>query len=133
MNLNRRHQYAVSAMVQMALHSNDVPMQMKTISEQGGIPHSFLEQLVLDLKKSGLIVSTRGAKGGYRLAKSPDAILIQDIINAIDPVVSSDLKDPFLSFFWNGFVDHANEYFKQPLSELVTSVLNRKSVLNYNI
>lgn len=64
MNLTKKHQYGLSAMVQLGFRYHEGPVQLRVIADAAGIPHAFLEQLMLDLKKTGLVVSRRGAKGG---------------------------------------------------------------------
>jgi Rrf2 family protein len=59
-------------------------VQVKTIAETHGISQRFLVQILLELKVHGLVCSTRGAAGGYRLAKRPEAIALADIIHVID-------------------------------------------------
>ena len=67
MNITQKHKYGLAAMVQLGFNYQKGPIQLRVISDAAGIPHAYLEHLILDLKKAGLVVSTRGAKGGYQL------------------------------------------------------------------
>ena len=59
MNVTKKHYYGLSAMVQLGFLFDQGPVQLRYISDQADIPHSFLEQLILDFKKVGLVKSTR--------------------------------------------------------------------------
>jgi Rrf2 family protein len=85
MRVSAKAEYACIAMVELAATGVDSqPVRIKTIADAHGIPQRFLVQILLQLKGAGLVESTRGASGGYQLARRPDAISLADIINAID-------------------------------------------------
>jgi Rrf2 family cysteine metabolism transcriptional repressor len=78
-------EYACIAMLELAAQFGDAqPVRLKSIADAHEIPERFLVQILLQLKGSGLVISTRGAAGGYVLAKSPDQISIADIVGVID-------------------------------------------------
>ena len=133
MNVTKKHQYGLLAMCQLANLYQSGPVQLRVIADAANIPHSFLEQLILDLKKSGLVSSTRGAKGGYQLTKLPTKIRIEDIFSAIEPL-RLDISDSCqLSFFWSDFNDHIQSYLNLSLSELVATTKKREKVLSFSI
>ena len=133
MNITKKHQYGLLSMIQLGLHYQQGPIQLKTISEQASIPHSFLEQLVLDLKRKQLVVSTRGSKGGYQLATAPSNITVFDIFSAFGDVsVASDSIES-LSYFWDQLSHHMNQFFDVKLSVLINDVLKQEKVLLYSI
>ena len=75
--------YAIASLYELAkVYSQNLVIQKKDISKSQNIPENFLEQLLLILKRHGLIESIRGAKGGYKLKKPPEEISIFDIITA---------------------------------------------------
>ena len=85
MRFSAKAQYACVAMVELACsHSERTPVQVKTICDNHGISARFLMQILLQLKASGLVESTRGTTGGYLLAKPPTKITLADVILAID-------------------------------------------------
>jgi len=67
-------------MVDLALHGNSRPLPLKEISERQAISEKYLEQLLRRLRQAGLTQTIRGARGGYVLAKSPDAISVEEIL-----------------------------------------------------
>jgi Rrf2 family protein len=72
-------------MVELACNFGErTPVHLKSIAEGHGISQRFLVQILLQLKGSGLVESTRGAAGGYQLAKPPTEITLADVIHAID-------------------------------------------------
>ncbi|MEA3492975.1 MAG: Rrf2 family transcriptional regulator [Candidatus Margulisiibacteriota bacterium] len=91
MKLSTRGRYAVSAMFDLASNCEDVPISAAMISKSQQIPLSYLEQILLKLKKGGLVKTTKGPAGGYKLAKLPNRISIGDIIKAADgPIILAD-------------------------------------------
>jgi Rrf2 family transcriptional regulator, cysteine metabolism repressor len=85
MRLSAKAQYACIAMVDLACsHGDPNPVHLKHIADKHGISQRFLVQILLQLKGAGLVESTRGATGGYLLAKPPGQITLADIVHAID-------------------------------------------------
>lgn len=89
MKLTTKGRYAVTAMLDLALHSNQGPVKLAEISDRQGISLSYLEQLFTRLRKQGLVVSTRGPGGGYSLSRSSDEIPVSDVILAVDENVDT--------------------------------------------
>src|SRR5262245_35583305 len=86
MLFSAKAEYACVAMLELASRYGDPrPARLADIADKHGIPQRFLVQILLDLKRAGLVASTRGAAGGYALAKSPDDISLFDILTVIDP------------------------------------------------
>jgi len=78
-------EYACIAMLELAANYGDPqPVRLKSIAEAHHIPQRFLVQILLQLKGSGLVISARGAAGGYLLARSPKTITLADVLNVID-------------------------------------------------
>jgi Rrf2 family protein len=85
MNLSAKTEYACLAMLQLAVDfESGEPVQIRHIADQNGIPARFLVQILLQLKGAGLVASTRGAAGGYRLARPPREISLGDVIEVIE-------------------------------------------------
>ncbi|MDW3096393.1 MAG: Rrf2 family transcriptional regulator [Gammaproteobacteria bacterium] len=89
MKLSTKGRYAVTAMFDVAIHQIDGPVSLSEISERQGISLSYLEQLFGRMRRRGLVASTRGPGGGYRLAHAADQIAIADIITAVDESVDA--------------------------------------------
>ncbi len=84
MKLSTKGRYAVTAMMDIALHEKQGPITLADISQCQGISLSYLEQLFAKLRKEGQVKGVRGPGGGYRLAKSADQISVADIIQSVD-------------------------------------------------
>ena len=84
MNISKKAEYAIKAVINIARHTNNRPLQISEISKTESIPTKFLEQILLNLKNNGILTSKRGANGGYLLAKSKDDISIGMILEIID-------------------------------------------------
>jgi len=80
--LSTRGRYGLRAVLDIAINQGDGPITLHSISERQGISVGYLEQLMVPLKKEGLIRSVRGAQGGYLLAREPEKITVGDIIRA---------------------------------------------------
>lgn len=81
--LSMKAQYGLRAMMILAQHSGQY-LQCREIAAEGEMPRKFLETILNDLKRAGLIVSRRGALGGYTLGRSPAHIAAGDIVRSID-------------------------------------------------
>lgn len=89
MRLTTKGRYAVTAMLDLALHNDCGPNTLAEISQRQGISLAYLEQLFSRLRKSGLVVSARGPGGGYTLGRELTAISIADVIGAVDESVDA--------------------------------------------
>lgn len=84
MKLTTKGRYAVTAILDLALHQDKGPVSLAAISNRQGISLSYLEQLFSKLRRSGIVNSTRGPGGGYSLQRTAEDTTISDIIVAID-------------------------------------------------
>jgi Rrf2 family protein len=82
--LSQKGRYALHALIVLAEHDGEEPMMIADIAEEAGVPRKFLEQILLELRKRGILRSLRGRSGGYLLAKSPKDISFADIIRVTD-------------------------------------------------
>jgi len=76
--------YAVRAMCELAAHTGDAPLKAEQIASAQEIPLSFLENILVDLRRAGFVRSLRGQVGGYRMARPPSEITIADVIRAVE-------------------------------------------------
>ncbi|MFQ5432671.1 MAG: RrF2 family transcriptional regulator [Nitrospinota bacterium] len=79
MKFSAKLEYALIALIYLKCEPDDEPVSGRELSEKLHIPYRFLEQILSDLKKAGLVRSVRGYKGGYRLNKGPSDITIYDV------------------------------------------------------
>jgi Rrf2 family transcriptional regulator, iron-sulfur cluster assembly transcription factor len=84
MRLSTRAQYAVRAMVDLAMNSRGRPVSLKEIARREEIPLNYLEQLFFRLKKGEIVRSVRGPGGGYVLARSSAQILVGEIVACVE-------------------------------------------------
>ena len=89
MKLTSKGRYAVTAMLDVAIHSSNSPVSLADISERQGISLSYLEQLFAKLRKNGLVTSVRGPGGGYRLGNNADNISVGMVVRAVDESVDA--------------------------------------------
>jgi len=82
--LSHKAKYALRAMVALARADPDEPVLIATIAENEAIPRKFLELILLDLKRRGMIHSRRGRGGGYTLSRAPEDITFGEIVRTID-------------------------------------------------
>jgi Rrf2 family protein len=88
MQISRKVDYALRAVIYLAIRSDRRPCSVAEIAAQEGIPKKFLEKIIQDLIRDGLVRSTRGAQGGYTLAREPELVTFKNIIEAIEGPVS---------------------------------------------
>lgn len=89
MKLTTKGRYAVTAMLDLALHAQQGPVPLADISQRQGISLSYLEQLFSKLRRNGLVDSARGPGGGYRLSRAAGQIAIAEVIDAINEQVDA--------------------------------------------
>jgi len=91
MKLSRTAAYALQATLQLAQSdASGVPIPCRCLATEGGMPERFLLQILRSLVTHGILKSTRGVEGGYRLDRNPEEISLLELIEAVDgPVVSS--------------------------------------------
>jgi Rrf2 family iron-sulfur cluster assembly transcriptional regulator len=89
MRLTTKGRYAVTAMLDLALHQHNGPISLADISSRQDISLSYLEQLFSKLRKRELVTSVRGPGGGYKLAMQDTQVFVADIIDAVDESIDA--------------------------------------------
>ena len=85
MNLTAKTEYACLALLELAEQFEaQQPVQVRRIADRHGIPSQFLVQILQDLKRAGLVTSTRGASGGYRLTQAPAEVTLADVLQVVE-------------------------------------------------
>ncbi len=90
MRLSSKTDYGLRALIDLALHASGPPVQSHDIATRQSIPESYLNQLLILMRRAGLIRSLRGPQGGHQLARPPGAISIADIVAALDGPTASE-------------------------------------------
>lgn len=91
-SITSKSRYAVVAMAELA-RSGQRPVPIKELAERRGIPEQFLEQLFSTLRRSGLLTSHRGMKGGYTLSRPADEITVLEVVQALDGKVGQEAEE----------------------------------------
>ncbi len=81
-------EYGVRLLVELGRQHDGRPRSLKAIAEAEGLPLAYLERIVALLKKAGLVESTRGAHGGYRLTRRPDDVRMDEVVLALEGTVA---------------------------------------------
>lgn len=84
MKITKRGEYALKALLALAQEYNVKRLSLREISEQEKLPVKFLEQIMMVLRRSGLVQSTKGKHGGYGLARPPHEVTLGEIIRTVD-------------------------------------------------
>lgn len=82
--LSQKARYGLRAMLHLAEHAKEASLQIADIADKANVPRKFLEQILLELKRRGLVHSVRGRNGGYNLGRSPKDISFAEVIRVID-------------------------------------------------
>ncbi|MFB3917411.1 MAG: Rrf2 family transcriptional regulator [Terriglobales bacterium] len=90
MRLSTKGEYGLLALVDLALHLDNGPVQAYQVAERQGIPKQYLDQLLLSLRKAGLVASARGRQGGYSLARPANSISLLDVLTALEGGLKND-------------------------------------------
>ena len=128
--------YAIAALQELGSIPDNEVLKIKEIAANASIPQNFLEQILLELKKQGLLMSIKGAHGGYKLARSLKDITLKDVVLILESDIFSDnyqTDDQALKFFWDDIRQQVSTVFEIPLSELKNYQLKADQTLNYSI
>ena len=88
MNISTRGRYGMRAVLDLAQHYSDKPVPLSMIAKRQNLSEGYLEQLIAPLRKAGIVISSRGAQGGYSLARDPAEIKAGEIIRALEGPLS---------------------------------------------
>lgn len=96
MKISTKIRYGVRAMLELAYHYGEGPIELKEIAKNENISLKYLEQVIIPLRTAGLVKSVRGSKGGYSLAKPPSEIRLNDLVEILEGPVNliECLRDP---------------------------------------
>ncbi len=139
MKLSTKGRYGVRAMFDIALHHGEGPIPLRSVAERQEISEHYLEQLIANLRKEGLVESVRGAYGGYLLAKKPEEITVGDIIRVLEGPIApvdcvldeetgcEDITDCVIKLIWSEMKTSIDEVLDSiTLEDLRQEAINRK-------
>jgi len=133
LTISSKSRYGIGALLTLAEFYNSGLLQIKDIASRCNIPHQYLEQIFNQLGKTGLIKSTRGKKGGYKLAKPPEQITVLQIINALEGNIefvpeSDSSNDVIVELF-----QEAEDNLKKNLSVNLADLVSKQQSLHKNV
>ncbi len=140
MNISAKTEYACIAVLELAKNvANPEPLRIRDIADTHGIPSRFLVQILLQLKGAGIVTSTRGAAGGYRLAQKPKDVTLRKVMNVIEgtQTITTNLKDDtpssrVLNLVWTDIHDsNIQALEKVTFEELVAKVKSQPENMYY--
>lgn len=89
MRVSAKSDYALRALIEIARETERPAISAEELGRRQDIPHGFLQAILADLRRSGVVISQRGQAGGWRLARGADQVSVADVIRAVDgPLVS---------------------------------------------
>lgn len=128
--------YGLSAVLELSFRFDEGPVQIRDIAGAQSIPQHYLEQILVVLKRGGIVKSFRGAQGGYALASSPGEIRLLDVLTLLEgplDVSPGDRGDPRLDFLWKDLADAARLRLDQSLEDLIREIRDHEGRLTYMI
>ena len=143
MKISTKGRYALRLMIDLAQHDAGGYIPLRDISRRQEISAKYLAQIVVQLSRAGFVTSTRGAQGGYQLARHPSEYTVGDILRITEgslapvaclehePIDCARANECITLDFWRGLYDVINQYVDSvTLEELVS---NEKNTLNFSI
>jgi Rrf2 family transcriptional regulator, cysteine metabolism repressor len=89
MRISAKGEYAIRALLDLAVHHGEGLVPIQEVARRQGIPQRYLEQVLLLLKRAGLLESKRGSAGGYQLVRAPAAISVGEVLRAVEGRVTA--------------------------------------------
>jgi Rrf2 family protein len=89
MRVSAKSDYALRALIEIAVQEEDASISAEELGRLQDIPHGFLQSILADLRRAGVVTSRRGQSGGWRMARDAGQVTVADVIRAVDgPLVS---------------------------------------------
>lgn len=93
--LSLTSEYALRAMICLTRHIDEWPVSGRTIAEEASIPRKYLSSILGDLVRAGLLDSSPGTGGGFRMVRSPKEIMLSEILSPFEPMLANRRPCPF--------------------------------------
>ncbi len=145
MKMSTKGRYGTRLMLDLALNDTKTPVLLRDISQRLQISEKYLWQLIASLKNAGLIKSTRGAHGGYALAKNPASISLKDIIYTLEGAmcITDCVEDPLICEkschcvtrdIWHEMSDKINDILETvTLQDMMEKYKHKSNTLSFAI
>ncbi len=136
LTISAKGAYGLTAILELGINYNRRPLQIRAIARAHAIPQHYLEQLLVGLKKAGLVKSFRGVQGGYALAKHPGQIKVMDALSCLEgalEIVAPQHRESALDFFWAGIEKKIQAVFDMSLEQLIMQKQEFEKQISYSI
>lgn len=137
MRISSKAEYGVLALIDLATYRDGGPIKIREIAERQEIPKKYLEQVLLDLKRGGLVGSNRGKNGGYYLSIDPEEVTLMDVLEILEEqteLVEVDRDRPkFLDEFWHEQSEQIRSVLSVPLSKIIERKEESENEVMYHI
>ncbi len=128
--------YGLTAILELGLNLSRGKMQIRDIAAAHGIPQHYLEQVLVTLRKAGLVKSSRGSQGGYALARPPSQIEVYDVLACLEgelEVIAEKHREGALDFYWTMIESRLRKVLDMSLEELILAKQHASRQLVYSI
>ena len=128
MRVSAKGEYALTALLDLALHAGDGLQPIQEIAARQGIPQRYLEQVLLELKRAGFLHARRGSAGGYRLSRPADQLTVGAVLRVVDGSVG--VGEPTRRSAGRARGEHVGDLggLWQEVSEAVSAVVDRVTI-----
>jgi Rrf2 family cysteine metabolism transcriptional repressor len=124
------------AVVELARNFNGKSIQIRDIAQRRSVPQHYLEQILVVLKKAGIVESFRGAQGGYALSQDPRQLTARQVLTALEgplELISEDRRGSSLDFFWEQLQGQMATMLDVSVEDLLTEEQRRRQSFVYTI
>ncbi len=127
--------YGLLAIFELGKRYADRPVQIREIAQAHQIPQSFLEQLLIALRRGGFVRSFRGSQGGYELAQPPECVRVLDVLQCLegDMNLCGHQAEGCLAFFWQNVEAEIKQLCAMSVAELIEDQCQQTQVMTYAI
>ncbi len=133
LTISSKSRYGIAALLALAEFYNSGLLQIKDIATRCDIPHQFLEQIFNQLGKTGIIKSTRGKKGGYKLAMAPEQITVLQIVSILEGDIEFVPKANSSNDVIADLFREAEDTLKETLSASLADLVAKQQALQKNV
>lgn len=128
--------YGLIALVEIGRFYKKKHLQIKDISKDKDIPKHYLEQILLNLKRQGIVKSFRGIRGGYTLARDPKKISLNEILDCLETELQlnrANITSDYFKKFWDTRTKEVKEVFEMSLDDIIKDHNTYTDSLTYHI
>ena len=135
MKVSTRGRYGLRALVDMTIHSNNAPVSLVQVANRQKISLNYLEQVFGTLRKAGIVVSVKGAGGGYKLARDSESITVKEVLEALEGTFSiidripgeeqDAVQEAIEKLVWSRIDETVNTFLEQKTLKMLTDVVSK--------